>query len=129
MQRITALWAGALVLVAAGLVLLGPVPGAGWGPQGGTRAALLARTTNEANRFGALYVQAPIQHPATSGAAGSVHLSWDASPTGVDREIGYLVFRAPAESAAYSPLTPAPLSHLTYDDTPPHDGYYTYVIR
>jgi hypothetical protein len=76
-----------------------------------------------------MLVQVPAgQNPSTSAAAGVVTLSWTATPTapGAGHTLTYNVLRGPV-GGPYVQI--ANTAALTYNDTPPSDGTYQYVIQ
>ena len=94
-----------------------------------TGASFTTLSTNPANQLATLLVQVPAsQNAATSAAAGVVMLSWAATPTapGAGHTLTYNVLRGPI-GGPYTLL--ANTASLTYNDTPPADGTYQYVIQ
>jgi hypothetical protein len=94
-----------------------------------TGASFTTLSTNPANQLATMLVQVPAsQNAATSAAAGVVALSWTATPTapGAGHTLTYNVLRGPI-GGPYTLL--ANTASLTYNDTPPADGTYQYVIQ
>ena len=97
--------------------------------SGTTSASFTGTSTNPTNAMNSLTVQPPAaQNNASSAAAGVVQVSWTATPTapGTGHTLTYLVFRGPV-GGPYSQV--GSTSGLTYNDTPPSDGSYGYVIE
>lgn len=91
-------------------------------------ADFVATTTSPANSITTLLPLAPSHDPVATRAAGVVRLTWSASATAATHTVTYTVLRRPTGSGAYAQVA-GPLSELTYDDTPPADGSYEYVVR
>lgn len=90
---------------------------------GATGASFTATTTNPANSLNTLNLLPPAsQGVPTSSPAGVVNLSWTATPTSPGTHtLTYLVFRDAVQIGS--------TSSLTYIDTPPADGTYTYTMQ
>ncbi|MEA2662382.1 MAG: hypothetical protein QOH08_1954 [Chloroflexota bacterium] len=90
---------------------------------GVTGASFTASTTNPTNSLITLNVQPPAtQNAATSAAAGTVNLSWTATPTAPNgHTITYLVLRNGVQIGT--------TAGLVYSDTPPADGTYSYTVQ
>lgn len=91
-------------------------------------ADFVAISTSPSNSLTTLLPLAPSHDPVATRAAGVVRLTWTASATAATHTVTYTVLRRPAGSGAYAQVA-GPLSALTYDDTPPADGSYEYVVR
>lgn len=89
-------------------------------------AAFTASTSSPSNTFAVLEVQPAALGAPASLPAGVVRLTWTASPTAATEAVTYAVLRRPAGAGTLVPV--ATLTGLTYDDTPPGDGAYDYVI-
>jgi hypothetical protein len=97
--------------------------------SGRTAASFTGTTSNPANNVATMLVQAPAsQNNATSGPAGVVTLSWASTPTapGAGHSLTYDVLRGPV-GGPYALV--GNTASLTYNDTPPADGTYQYVIQ
>ncbi|HVR89132.1 MAG TPA: hypothetical protein VHG53_06265 [Candidatus Limnocylindria bacterium] len=90
---------------------------------GETGATFTATTTNPSNSLNTLNVLPPAaQSVPTSSPAGTVNLSWSATPTSPGAHIlTYLVFRNGTQVGS--------TSSLTFADTPPADGTYAYTSQ
>ena len=110
------------VVLLATVLLLGPLA-----PLRGTLAAFAAQTTSTGNAWTNLVVAPATQNPPTSLAGGVIHLSWSASSTASTETVSYAIRRSPAGAGTYTQVTTT--TALSYDDTPPADGSYDYVIR
>jgi hypothetical protein len=96
---------------------------------GETGASFTTMSTNPANNVATMLVQVPAsQNSATSAAAGAVGLSWTATPTapGAGHTLTYNVLRGPI-GGPYVLI--GNTAALTFNDTPPADGTYQYVIQ
>jgi hypothetical protein len=96
---------------------------------GETGATFTTTTTNPANQVATMLVQPPAsQNSATSAPAGVVGLSWTATPTaaGAGHTLSYDVLRGPI-GGPYALV--GNTAGLAYNDTPPADGTYQYVIQ
>lgn len=96
---------------------------------GQTTASFTGTSTNPTNTTVTMTVQPPAgQNAAVSAAAGVVQLSWSATPTapGTGHTLTYLVLRGPV-GGPYAQI--GSTTALTYNDTPPADGSYGYVIE
>jgi len=94
-----------------------------------TAASFTGTTVNPANNVATMLVQVPAsQNNAASAAAGVVTLSWTATPTapGAGHTLTYNVLRGPV-GGPYSLI--GNTAALTFNDTPPSDGTYQYVIQ
>ena len=97
--------------------------------SGRTAASFTGTTSNPANNVATMLVQVPAaQNNPTSAAAGLVSLSWTATPTapGAGHTLTYNVLRGPV-GGPYTLV--GNTAGLTYNDTPPADGTYQYVIQ
>lgn len=97
--------------------------------SGQTSASFTGTSTNPSNTTVTMNVQPPAgQNAAVSAAAGVVQLSWTATPTapGTGHTLTYLVLRGPV-GGPYTQI--GSTSSLSYNDTPPADGSYGYVIE
>src|SRR5947209_16303725 len=123
-QKLNDLRAKILVIAIAMTVVQGMplVVGSSW-------ALFSGNSANPNNSFATLTVQAPTATSANGQAAGVVQVNWNASPTAAIRAVQYLVFRRPSGVGGYSQITGAPISALTYSDTPASDGLYDYVVE
>jgi hypothetical protein len=89
---------------------------------GSTGASFVGTTTNPGQILSTSTVAAPASESATSAIAGRVDLSWPATTTPPNgHTVTYLVLRNGSQIGT----TPS----LTYSDTPPVDGTYTYTIQ
>ena len=89
---------------------------------GNTGASFTGSTTNPNQSWATSNVAAPASLTATSAAAGLINLSWPATTTPANgHTVTYLVFRGGVQIAS--------TSSLSYGDTPPADGTYTYYIQ
>lgn len=96
---------------------------------GQTTASFTGTSINPTNTTVTMTVQPPAgQNAVVSAAAGVVQLSWSATPTapGTGHTLTYLVLRGPV-GGPYAQI--ASTSALSYNDTPPADGSYGYVIE
>jgi hypothetical protein len=96
---------------------------------GQTSASFTGTSTNPTNTTVTMTVQPPAGQNATvSAAAGLVQLAWTATPTapGTGHTLTYLVLRGPV-GGPYSQI--GSTTALSYNDTPPADGSYGYVIE
>ena len=115
-------------LLAIAFVLMVTVAFAGM-VSGRTAASFTGTTVNPANNVATMLVQVPAtQNNPTSAAAGVVSLSWTATPTapGAGHTLTYDVLRGPV-GGPYVQIANA--AALTYNDTPPSDGTYQYVLQ
>lgn len=86
-------------------------------------------SVNPSNNGNSLLVQPPAsQSNPVSAIAGQVQLAWTASPTapGAGHTLDYIVLRGPL-GGPYSQI--GTTATLAYNDTPPADGTYEYVIQ
>jgi len=89
---------------------------------GNTGASFTASTTNPNQSWATSNVAAPASETATTVAAGQINLSWQATTTPANgHTVTYLVFRGGVQIAS--------TSSLSYSDTPPADGTYTYYVQ
>ena len=89
---------------------------------GSTGASFTASTTNPNQSWATSNVAAPASETATSAIAGRIDLSWPATTTPANgHTVTYLVFRGGVQIGS--------TSGLTYSDTPPSDGTYTYTVQ
>ena len=94
-----------------------------------TAASFTNLSVNPTNLATTLLVQPPAsQNGPTSAAAGLVGLSWAATPTapGAGHTLTYDVLRGPV-GGPYSLI--GNTAARTYNDTPPADGTYQYVVQ
>jgi hypothetical protein len=94
-----------------------------------TGASFTGTSTNPTNQADTMTVQPPAgQNAPTSVAAGTVNLTWSATPTtpGTGHTLTYLVLRGPV-GGPYAQI--GSTATLAYSDTPPADGSYGYVIE
>jgi hypothetical protein len=94
-----------------------------------TGASFTTVSANPANQVATMLVQVPAsQNNATSAAAGVVTVSWTATPTapGAGHALSYNVLRGPV-GGPYVFI--GNTASLTYNDTPPADGTYQYVVQ
>ena len=94
-----------------------------------TQASFTGTSTNPTNQANTMTVQPPAgQNNPTSAAAGAISLSWSATPTapGAGHTLTYLVLRGPV-GGPYAQI--GSTTTLAYNDTPPADGSYGYVIE
>lgn len=108
-------------IVVAALVVLVSTAIVGFS-TGNTGASFTASTTNPNQSWATSNVAAPASETATSAIAGRIDLSWPATTTPANgHTVTYLVFRGGVQIAS--------TSGLTYSDTPPSDGTYTYTVQ
>lgn len=108
-------------ILAAALVVLVSTAIVGFS-TGSTGASFTASTTNPNQSWATSNVAAPASETATSAAAGQIELSWPATTTPANgHTVTYLVLRGGVQIGA--------TSGLTYSDTPPADGTYTYTVQ
>jgi hypothetical protein len=89
---------------------------------GSTGASFTGTTTNPGQILQTSNVQAPASETGTSASAGRIDLSGPATTTPANgHTVTYLVFRDAAQIGT--------TAGLTYSDTPPADGTYTYRIQ
>ena len=90
---------------------------------GDTGASFTGTTTNPGQILNTVNVQPPAsQNAAVSVSAGTVNLSWTATPTAPNgHTITYLVLRNGTQIGT--------TGSLVYSDTPPADGTYSYTIQ
>lgn len=94
-----------------------------------TGASFTTTSLNPANQVATMLVQVPAsQNNTTSAVAGVVGLSWAATPTapGGGHTLTYNVLRGPI-GGPYVLI--GNTASLAYNDTPPADGTYQYVIQ
>lgn len=108
------------VLVAASVVLVSTaIVGLSTGSTG---ASFVGTTTNPGQILATSTVAAPASETATSAIAGRVDLSWPATTTPPNgHTVTYLVLRNGSQIGT--------TASLTYSDTPPVDGTYTYTVQ
>jgi hypothetical protein len=89
---------------------------------GDTGATFVGTTTNPGQILQTSTVAAPASESAASAIAGRVDLSWPATTTPANgHTVTYLVFRNGVQVGT--------TAALTYSDTPPADGTYTYTVQ
>jgi hypothetical protein len=89
---------------------------------GDTGASFTGTTTNPSQILQTSTVAAPASESAASAIAGRVDLSWPATTTPANgHTVTYLVLRNGVQVGT--------TAALTYSDTPPADGTYTYTVE
>lgn len=89
---------------------------------GSSSASFTASTTNPGQSWATSKVLAPASDTATSAIAGRVDLSWPATATPANgHTVTYLVLRNGTQIGT--------TAALTYSDTPPADGTYSYTVQ
>jgi hypothetical protein len=89
---------------------------------GDTGASFTGTTTNPSQILQTSAVAAPASESAASAIAGRVDLSWPATTTPANgHTVTYLVLRNGVQVGT--------TAALTYSDTPPADGTYTYTVE
>ena len=108
-------------LVAAAFVVLVSTAIVGMS-TGDTGATFTGTTTNPSQILQTSTVAAPASESAASAIAGRVDLSWPATTTPANgHAVTYLVLRNGVQIGT--------TAALTYSDTPPADGTYTYTVE